>query len=198
MRRPPLPTPRQRSHALARVAGAAGVAVFVAGVAALAACRDDAGAPVALAAAGTSTAASTPTVQRPVVADVPPPPQIQGVMTTPVNAPAPSGSASAAALASTRSQLESLLAGAAACTSDSECRTVATGGKACGGPTAYRAYSDKGPGASGIPDLAQKERDLSMAEARASHRVSACFMLADPGGHCEAKTCQTGPAASVK
>ena len=188
MRRPPFPTPRHRSHALARVAGAAGVAVLAL---ALAACKDDAGTPVAVA----DAASTTP---KPAVADVPPPPQIAGVMTSQVNAPTTSDAASSAALTSTRSQLESLLGKAASCTSDSECKTVSTGGKACGGPTAYRAYSDKGPDANRIPDLAQKERDLSMDEARASHQVSACFMLADPGAHCDAGTCKTGPAASVK
>ena len=188
MRRPPFPTPRHRSHALARVAGAAGVAVLMA---CLVACKDDAGAPVA-------AANAAPATQKPAVADVPPPPQIAGVMTSQVNAPAPSDSASAAALVSTRSQLDSLLAKAASCTSDSECKSVSTGGKACGGPTAYRAFSDKGAGANQIPDLAQKERDLSMDEARASHQVSACFMIADPGAHCDAGTCKTGPAASVK
>jgi hypothetical protein len=168
----------------------------MAALAALSACKGEAGLPLATADAASTSTATAP--QKPAVADVPPPPQIQSVAATSGMAAAPLDAASAAALISTRAQLDALLAGAASCSQDSECKTVSTGGKACGGPTAYRAYSDKGPGANRIPDLAASERQLSLDDARASHRVSPCFMLADPGGHCEAGTCQTGPAASVK
>ena len=153
----------------------------------LVACKDDA------ASAATPPA---PATTAHIGAEVPPPPQIAGVVTAQADAPA--DAASAQALTSTRAQLESLLTGAASCSADSECKSVATGGKACGGPTAYRAYSAKGPNANQIPDLAQKERDQSLEQARASHQASPCFMIADPGAHCEASKCATGPGASVK
>lgn len=193
MRRPPFPTSsRHRSNARARVAGAAGVAVLMAAL--LAACKDD-----QAAATAAPTTSSAPTPPAKVGAEVPPPPQLEAVAASPGGVPDDGASApSAPQLTSTRAQLASLLTNASSCTSDGECKTVSTGAKSCGGPTAYRAYSDKGPGAAQIPDVAQKERDLSMEEAKASHRVSACFMLADPGAHCTAHKCETGPSDSVK
>ena len=71
-------------------------------------------------------------------------------------------------LATVDAQLDTTLSKASACTVDTECHTVAVGAKACGGPTSYRAYSSK--------------------------TVSTCYMLADPGAHCQQNKCVTGPA----
>jgi hypothetical protein len=95
-----------------------------------------------------------------------------------------------------RAQLEATLDKAATCSADSECRTVATGAKACGGPTAYRAFSVSKADPKAVADLAEREHDLGMAEARASGQVSPCFMLADPGAHCQKNKCVTGPAGT--
>jgi hypothetical protein len=69
---------------------------------------------------------------------------------------------------------------------------VAVGAKACGGPTGYRAYSDKTVSVTSVDALAQQQRDLAAAAARASHQVSTCFMLADPGARCQQGKCVTG------
>ncbi|HEX7689715.1 MAG TPA: hypothetical protein VF453_18565, partial [Burkholderiaceae bacterium] len=100
-------------------------------------------------------------------------------------------------LDSVRANLDAALAKGASCSADSECRTVAVGGKACGGPTGYRAYSAQGADPKTIESLAADERQLSLQQARAEGRVSPCFMLADPGAHCEAHKCVTGPSAGL-
>jgi hypothetical protein len=155
-------------------------------LACLVACKDDgtaAASPAAAALAAAAPAMST--------AHVPPPPAILAVAATPA-APV----ASSNELASVHTQLETTLVNASACSADSECRTVATGAKACGGPTAYRAYSAAKADPKTVAALAEHEHELGMAEARASGQVSACFMLADPGAHCQKNKCVTGPAGT--
>ena len=152
------------------IAGAAGLAL------ALSACKDVDATP--LTPAGAALKASAPAVS----ADhVPAPPVI-------------ASTAAPGDLASVDAQLDKTLAGAAACTADTECRSVAVGAKACGGPTGYRAYSSKTVSAASVDALAQRERDLAGQAARASHEVSTCYMLADPGAHCQQNKCVTGPA----
>jgi len=90
-------------------------------------------------------------------------------------------------------QLGQKLASAAACTVDAECHSVAVGAKACGGPTGYRAYSSKTVSSASVDALAQRQRDLAAQAARESHQVSTCYMLADPGAHCQQNKCVTGP-----
>ncbi len=137
----------------------------------LSACKDGADLGISPALAASVPAVST--------AHVPPPPVI---------APAPA----TGDLASVRAQLDSTLNGAATCSADTECRSVAVGAKACGGPTGYRAYSGKTASPDSVDALAQHERDLSAQAARESHQVSPCFMLADPGARCEQNKCVTG------
>jgi hypothetical protein len=160
-----------------RMAGAAGLAVLAL---ALAACKD--GEASARSPAGAALVASAPAVA---ATRVPPPPAI---------APADSTATTSSALASLDAQLDTTLAKASACTVDTECHTVAIGAKACGGPTGYRAYSSKTVSTANVDALAQRERDLSAQAARESHQVSTCFMLADPGAHCQQNKCVTGPA----
>jgi hypothetical protein len=149
----------------------------------LAACKGgesmDAGTPAAAALVASAPAMST--------AKVPPPPVLATTGTT-----APVAGAAPADLASVRAQLESTLARASTCSVDTDCHTVAVGAKACGGPTAYRAFSGKDTDPASVATLAQRERDLAAAAARASHEVSPCFMLADPGARCESHKCITG------
>ncbi|MET0382188.1 MAG: hypothetical protein ABW032_02080 [Burkholderiaceae bacterium] len=172
---------RRRGHTPARIAAAAGLAALIA---CGAACRS-----------GESTAAapSSAAVGTRIGAKVAPPSAIVGAVTSPLPADAASADA-AQPLAAVRAQLETALAGASRCTADGDCRNVATGAKACGGPTGYRAYSALGGDAATIDALAERERALSLAEARASGRVSTCSMVADPGAHCHANRCATGPA----
>ena len=174
-----LPALPRRSRAT--VSGAAGLAVAL--LLSLAACKGDDTGP--LTPAGAALVASAPAV----AADkVPAPPVIQAVADTPA-APAVGD------LASVESQLDATLSKASACTADTECRSVAVGGKACGGPSGFRAYSSKTASPDSVEALAQHERELATQQAKASHQVSPCFMLADPGARCQQNKCVTGRAA---
>lgn len=184
--RPSLPnTPRPRNATL-RAAGAVGLIAAL--VLALAACKDgdstdaaSAATPAAVALMASAAAMST--------ANVPAPPVIQAVGSTPA---APVAGAASPDFASVHAQLETTLAGAATCSVDTDCHSVAVGAKACGGPTGYRAFSGKNVDPASVMALAQHERDLAAAAARESHEVSTCFMLADPGAHCQANKCMSG------
>ena len=173
-----LPARRRPFRLTLRAAGAAGLAC--AWVLSLAACKD--GEASAMSPAGAALVASAPAVA---ATHVPPPPAIQPVATT---------SSTSSDLASVHAQLETTLSRASACTVDTECHSVAVGAKACGGPTGYRAYSSKTVSTASVDALAQHERDLAAQAARESHEVSTCFMLADPGAHCQQNKCVTGPA----
>ena len=159
-----------------RTAGSASLAALVM---ALAGCKDDTS---TLSAGGAALVASAPAVA---ATKVPPPPALQPVGAT--------GNTSSD-LATVDAQLDTTLAKASACTADTECHSVAIGAKACGGPTGYRAYSSKTVSTASVDALAQRERDLAAQAARESHQVSTCFMLADPGAHCQQNKCVTGPA----
>jgi|GEM_PF-331074 len=162
-------------------AGASALAVVL--LLSLAACKGEDSGP--LTPAGAALVASAPSVA---ATNVPPPPVIQSVSaTTPA---VPSGGD----LAAVESQLDATLGKASACTADAECRSVAVGAKACGGPTGYRAYSGKTVSPDSVEALAQHERELAAAQAKASHQVSPCFMLADPGARCQQNKCVTGRA----
>ena len=198
MQRPPLSRrSRHRTHALARVTAAAGVALMLAG---LLACKggDDANAATAatparpVAVAANDTAASLP-IAGVVTSPVPPPPDLAKLPADPPAASAPT----AQSLAAAHAALESALAKASHCTATSECRSLAVGGKACGGPTGYEAYSTKSVDPATMTALAQREHDLALQEARESHRVSNCMMLGDPGARCEANKCVTGGPGGV-
>ena len=173
----PLPA-RHPSNPTLRAAGAASLAFAL--LLSLAACKD--GEASAMTPAGAALVASAPAVA---AAHVPAPPAIQPVGST---------ANTSSELASVDAQLDSTLSRASACTVDTECHSVAIGAKACGGPTGYRAYSSKSVSAASVDALAQHERDLAAQAARESHQVSTCFMLADPGAHCEHNKCATGPA----
>ena len=179
---PTLPARRFSFNPTLRAAGAAGLAAAL-GLS-LAACKGGDDAP--LTPAGAALVASAPAVA---ARHVPAPPVIQQVSTPATTPPVPTGD-----LAAANAQLEATLNNASACTADSECHSVAVGAKACGGPTAYRAYSSKTVSTASVEAQAQHQRDLAAEAARASHQVSPCFMLADPGAHCEQHKCVTGPA----
>jgi hypothetical protein len=142
--------------------------------------------PVAAPAEAPARGASQP-VAGVVRAPVPPPPDLSRMAAEPA-----ASAASGDSLASVHAQLEAMLAQASQCSTSSECRSVAVGGKACGGPTGYRAYSTKGADPAAVEALAKKEHELVMEAERAAHRVSNCLMLADPGAKCEANKCVTG------
>ena len=172
----PTPLPARRAMSSTWRGGAV-VGLALGLVLSLQACKN--GEAASLTPAGAALMASAPAVS---AAHVPSPPAIA------------SGAAPSGDLTSVDARLDATLAAASACSVDTECHSVAVGGKACGGPTGYRAYSSKTVSSASVDALAQQERDLAAQASRATHQVSTCYMLADPGAHCQQNKCATGPA----
>ena len=105
--------------------------------------------------------------------------------------------ASSSTLAGVESRLDWMLSSASTCAADAECRTVAVGGKACGGPAGYRAYSSLHADPAAVEALAQQERQLATDAERAAHRVSNCMVMADPGARCVAHRCALGALGAM-
>lgn len=82
------------------------------------------------------------------------------------------------------------LIGPAACSADAQCRTVAVGAKACGGPSAYLAWSSEGTDAQRVAELAARQSAAHKRELQASGMRSNCAVVADPGARCVAARCQ--------
>lgn len=80
--------------------------------------------------------------------------------------------------------------GQAACTADTQCRTLGVGAKACGGPAAWRAWSTQG-GTQGkaLQNLADQLATLQRQRQAQSGMVSTCTYLPDPGAVCQAQRC---------
>jgi hypothetical protein len=73
--------------------------------------------------------------------------------------------------------------GDAACTRDDQCRTIAIGSKACGGPEAYLAWStlrsDEGTLKEAAEAYARVQQDTPPGR-----RISNCLFVTDPGATC--------------
>lgn len=82
------------------------------------------------------------------------------------------------------------LIGPAACTADSQCRSLPVGAKACGGPAGYWAWSTQGGDAERIAALAARQAEAQKKENEASGLRSNCAMAVDPGAACVAGRCQ--------
>lgn len=76
------------------------------------------------------------------------------------------------------------LIGDAACSSDDQCRTVAIGNRACGGPDAYLAWSTQTTDAAALQAAVARYNALQAAEVPPGSRFSTCEFLADPGAAC--------------
>ncbi|WP_409032548.1 hypothetical protein [Janthinobacterium sp. CG_23.3] len=76
------------------------------------------------------------------------------------------------------------LVGAASCAESSQCRTLALGAKACGGPEAYLAWSTAATPAPPLRALAARHQAQRQAENAATQLASNCAMLDDPGALC--------------
>lgn len=79
------------------------------------------------------------------------------------------------------------------CETDQHCRTVAVGAKACGGPTAYLAWSTLVSKEARIQQLAKAQVQAQEREVRATGMASNCAMLMDPGARCLPPSTGTGP-----
>jgi hypothetical protein len=79
------------------------------------------------------------------------------------------------------------LIGDAACDDDTQCRTVAIGAKACGGPEAWVAWSTKRTDAAALQSAAAGYNRQRAEEVARSGRASDCMLVADPGARCRAE-----------
>lgn len=106
-------------------------------------------------------------------------------------AAAPAGSEDAATLLI---QMRTLI-GAASCTEDAQCKTVAVGARACGGPEGYLAYSTRETQASALEALAARHAQKRRADVAASGELSTCNVIPDRGALCLAGTCRQRSAS---
>lgn len=79
--------------------------------------------------------------------------------------------------------------GAARCTSDAQCRTLAVGEKACGGPAAWRPWSITTGGSDQLHAWAAKLAVMQRQRNERSGVMSNCQYLPDPGATCQAQQC---------
>lgn len=79
--------------------------------------------------------------------------------------------------------------GEASCDNAQQCKTVAIGHKACGGPESYLAYSTKGNKEAKVTSLAAAYAAERKASNVASGRMSTCSLVMDPGATCSAGKC---------
>lgn len=84
--------------------------------------------------------------------------------------------------------------GTAACDTVQQCKTVAIGHKACGGPESYMAYSTKASDGAKVERLAASYADQRRTENAKSGMMSTCSVVLDPGATCSAKRCVTAQA----
>lgn len=88
--------------------------------------------------------------------------------------------------------------GDAACDAAAQCRTLALGSKACGGPERYLAWSSARSDGARLGQLAAQYAAARQAEDARSGMMSTCEMVIDPGATCRQNRCvllPRGPGA---
>jgi hypothetical protein len=95
----------------------------------------------------------------------------------------PSGAAAAASAGPLLARVHALI-GSAACEADVQCRTVAIGHKACGGPEAYLAWSVLGTDADALAGAAAGYNAWRREAQATEGRVSDCQVIGDSGAVC--------------
>ncbi len=98
------------------------------------------------------------------------------------------GSAGGGAEAALRARLDAEL-GDARCTDDAQCRTVAVGVKACGGPQGWVAWSTAVSKADTLMALTTELADRQRVRNEVAGAVSDCSVVPDPGARCVAQRC---------
>ena len=88
--------------------------------------------------------------------------------------------------------------GAAVCDGTQQCRTIAIGAKACGGPEGYLAWSTQQSDGPKLQSLVAQHRSLREAELRRSGMVSDCSFVTDPGAICRVGRCELQQRADGK
>lgn len=109
----------------------------------------------------------------------------------PAATPEPQGEGAAPLLARIRT-----LAASASCTEASQCKSVAIGARACGGPEGYLAYSTTLTNPAQLLALVLHHAEQQRAKVASAGLLSTCAMLSDPGATCLAGTCQLRSATS--
>ncbi|UUZ56385.1 hypothetical protein LP419_14955 [Massilia sp. H-1] len=87
--------------------------------------------------------------------------------------------------------------GIAACDTSAQCKTIAVGHKACGGPEGYLAYSTKTGDAAKVAKLAADYNTERKNQTAKSGMMSTCSVVLDPGATCSAGRCVTGGGDSL-
>ena len=88
--------------------------------------------------------------------------------------------------------------GEARCSGDAQCRTLAMGEKACGGPERWLAWSLSSPQAAQLPAWAAESAVLARQRNARSGMLSNCLYQPDPGARCQAGRCVIGTPALVR
>lgn len=79
------------------------------------------------------------------------------------------------------------------CDSERQCHSIAIGAKACGGPEAYRAWSDRHSDGGRLKQLAAQHAAARRAEDLRDRMMSTCSYVSDPGATCQAGHCVLRP-----
>src|SRR6516165_10446484 len=90
------------------------------------------------------------------------------------------------------------LIGDAACDSDAQCRTIAIGAKACGGPEYYLAWSTKRTNDAALRDALQGDGAVRRPEPPRPGMSSDCALVTDPGAYCASATSPASGAAVTR
>lgn len=77
------------------------------------------------------------------------------------------------------------------CDSVDQCRSVAIGQKACGGPATYLVYSINGNGSDQLESLANRHRKLSRQYNKVTQAMSDCAVVMPPMLACVKGQCQS-------
>lgn len=104
--------------------------------------------------------------------------------------PAPAKVSAPVATAGLMQQIQAEI-GDAACDNTQQCKTVAIGHKACGGPETYMAWSSKRSDPAKIASLTAAYAAERKADNTKSGRMSTCSLMMDPGATCSAGKCVT-------
>jgi hypothetical protein len=83
---------------------------------------------------------------------------------------------------------------AASCDSDSQCRTIGIGAKACGGPERYLPWSSRQSDGAELKRLVDQHAAARRAEDAREAAMSTCSVVSDPGASCKAHLCVLNPS----
>jgi hypothetical protein len=109
---------------------------------------------------------------------------------SPVQTPLAKGEDAASLLVRIRNAI-----GPASCSDSTQCKTLAVGARACGGPEGYLPYSTAVKPSEALEDLAARHAESRRAAHAASGMMSTCVVVPDPGAVCMQGACRlrSGP-----